>query len=468
MLTSPLPVVLNRELPVPLRVQLARQIRDLVTGGTLSAGDRLPSTRSLAADLDVSRAVVEQAYDQLFAEGWLETRRGAGTFVAAAALALWTGSSSGLVVPTEVRSRRGRASPTGVTGPRLIRFDTGTPWTSDRMEAGWRRAWREVSATTPPRGYPDARGLPELREALCRHLARTRGLTCSPEEVVLTHGTGDGLRHLLSVLPGGEIAVEDPGYRAAVLAAQDAGRTVRDVPVDDAGLDTDALEASGGGLGAVYVTPAHQHPLGVTMSAARRVALLDRARAAGAVVVEDDYDSEFRYDVAPLPALAALDRDRVVYLGTASKAVSPGLRLGWLVGPAALVADLTARRQETHDVTSWPVQRAYLAMLQDGYVDRRVRAARRVYAARGALVRERLGGLGATSAAAGMYVTLALTATRERAAATAARQAGYDVPVLSAYTRSAKRHGLVLGFGGCTDAQLDGVLDVLATALEVG
>ncbi|CUR58195.1 Transcriptional regulator, GntR family with aminotransferase domain [metagenome] len=442
-----LPVRLDRRRATTLGAQLAGQIRDLITTGTLEIGDRLPSTRGLAADLGVSRAVTEQAFDQLLAEGWLEARRGSGTYVAAA----------GHVAPTPTsRSAAPAAEP-------AFRFDTGTPWIDPRHAAGWRRAWREVAADRPPAGYPDPAGLSELREALCLHLARTRGLRCTPDEVALTNGTTDGLRHLLATLPPGPVAMEDPGYRAAANVVLDSGRDLVDVPVGDDGLRVDRLDTA---VQALYVTPAHQHPLGITMSATRRLALLERAGALDAVVIEDDYDSEFRYDVAPLPALASLDRDRVVYLGTASKSVAPALRLGWLVAPVAVVREITARRDRTHDLVPWPVQRAFLAMLREGYVDRVVRSARRVYAQRSRQVMEAIGDFGTVAPSpAGMYLTLQLDQGAAERAATTARAAGFDVPLLSDYSRTAGRHGLVLGFGGCSDAQLDAVLGHLRASL---
>jgi GntR family transcriptional regulator/MocR family aminotransferase len=449
---APLPLRLERDRRTPLGVQLATQVRDLITAGTLGTGDRLPSSRALAADLGVSRAVAEQGYDQLLAEGWLETRQGSGTYVAASAhLAPVTGG-------TRVGVRAGASST-----PSLVKFDSGSPWIDPRHAAGWRRAWRDVAAATPPAGYPDPRGLPELREALATQLARTRGLACSPDQILVTTGTTDGLRLLMDALPPGPVAVEDPGYRAAVRVVRLAGRDVADVPVGAAGIEVGAVPY---GVRAVYVTPAHQHPLGMTMSASTRLALLDRARELDAVVVEDDYDSEFRYDVAPLPALATLDPDRVVYLGTASKSVTPGLRLGWLVASPGVVDEIVGLRLLTHDVASWPVQRAYLSMLRDGHVDRLVRSARRVYADRSARVLARLGRFGEVhTPAAGMYLTLQLPADRARAAADAAAAAGFGVPLLGTYARSVSRPGLLLGFGGCTDAELDAVLDVLESSL---
>lgn len=438
-----LPVTLDRSRPGSLGTQLSGRIRALVVAGTLARGDRLPSSRALAADLGVSRAVTEQAYEQLLAEGWLEARRGAGTFVAA------TGAA-----PEALPPRR--------TAPRerpLVRLDAGTPWIDPRHAAGWRRAWREVSAARPPRGYDDPRGLPELRALLAERLGRTRGLAVDPDEVVVTNGTTDGLRHLLTVLPPGPVALEDPGYRAAVETVRGSVRAVRDLP---------ALEpvADLAGVAAAYVTPAHQHPLGRVMPGPDRVALLDAARAAEALVVEDDYDSEFRYDVAPVPALASLDRARVAYLGTAAKSVAPSLRLGWLVAPPALLDALNARRLVTHEGAPWPVQRAYLALLRDGYVDKVVRTARRVYAERAPRVEAALAPYARLAGpVAGMYSTWLLPQADALRAREAGRRAGFEVNLLSDYCRTATLTGLVVGFGGVTDDELDRALSVLSGAL---
>lgn len=438
-----LPVSLDRTARTALPVQLSGRIRDLVVGGTLARGDRLPSSRTLAAELGVSRSVAEQAYEQLLAEGWLEARRGSGTYVAA------TGAAR-----AAVPARRPSRNP-----PELVRLDAGTPWIDPRHVAGWRRAWREVSTARPPRGYDDPRGLPELRALLADRLARTRGLAVDPDELVVTNGTTDGLRHLLAALPAGPVAVEDPGYRAAVETIRGQGRPVLDVPVTAGFGDP-------GPWAAAYVTPAHQHPLGRVLPGPERVALLGAARATDAVVVEDDYDSEFRYDVAPVPALASLDRTRVAYLGTAAKAVAPSLRLGWLVPPPGLLDRINARRVITHDAAAWPVQRAFLALLRDGYVDKVVRTARRVYAERAPRVAAALSPYAeASGPVAGMYSTWLLPQPDALRAQEAARGAGFGVNLLSDYCRSARLTGLVVGFGGVTDDELDRALAVLTSVL---
>ncbi len=439
----PLPLRLDRASSLPLRTQLADQIREMVTSGSAAVGDRLPSSRALATDLGVSRALAEQAYDQLVAEGWLEGRHGSGTYVAASG--------------TPRSAHRRRAAPP--RPPLPLRLGTGTPWIDPRHAAAWRRAWRDVSSATPPRGYQDPRGLPELRVELAAHLARTRGLHADPEELLVTGGTVAGLRHLLAALPPGPIALEDPGYVAAAQAIVIAGRQVRDLPAR--GPHTDLT-----GCVAAYVTPAHQHPLGPVMSGPDRLTLLASARTAEALVIEDDYDSEFRYDVAPVPALASLDRERVAYLGTASKSVLPSLRLGWLVPPAELLGTVNRIREVTHDAVPWPVQRAFLSLLRDGYVDKVVRSARRVYAARAPRVEAALAPYGEIAGpVAGMYATVLMPVERAARAHRAALAAGFEVPLLVDNCRSNRLGGLVLGFGGCTDEELDRALAVLVDAL---
>jgi GntR family transcriptional regulator / MocR family aminotransferase len=443
----PVPVTLDRTSDVPLARQLASGVRDHVVAGTLPVGRRLPSTRALAIDLGVSRSVTEQAYDQLTAEGWLVGRRGSGTYVAAGASSI-------------SRPPRRRSSYSTPRRRGLLRLDTGTPWIDPRHRAAWRRAWREVSVATPPRGYDDPAGLPELRVELAAHLARTRGLVCDPDEILVTSGTIGGLTQVLAALPPGPVAHEDPGYRAAVAAIRGAAREVRDVPAAEPVTDLE-------GCAAAYVTPAHQHPLGPVMAGADRLSLLAAARAAGAVVVEDDYDSEFRYDVAPVPALAGLDRDVVAYLGTTSKTVAPSMRLGWLVPPRALHGAIVARREITHDTASWPVQRAFVSLLRDGYVDRVVRSARRVYAARAERVVSAVSGVvDLFGPVAGMYATLRMPQARALRVAELARSEGFEVPLLSDYCRTARLTGVILGFGGCTDEELDRALGAIVRALS--
>ena len=216
-----------------------------------------------------------------------------------------------------------------------------------------------------------------------------------------------------------------------------------------------------------YVTPAHQHPMGRVMPATDRLTLLDAARAGDAVVVEDDYDSEFRYDVAPVPALASLDPERVGYLGTAAKSVSPSLRLGWLVPPEHLLAPIVRLREETHDTPPWPTQRAFLSLLREGYLDQVVRSARRVYAERAPRVAAALSPYAEPAGpVAGMYSTWLLPARVAVAVRDEAAAAGFGINLLADYCRSARVAGLVIGFGGVSGTDLEQALGVVVGVLQ--
>jgi len=340
------------------RAQLEDRLRELVRDGTLPAGGRLPSSRALANDLEVSRRLVVDAYAQLLAEGYLLARPGAGTYVAATA-----------GIADEVPSLKPLGTP---------RFDffPGAPDLASFPRALWLRALREVLRSAPPSAfaYPDVQGAVELRRALAAYLRRVRGVVVEPGAIVICAGATQGLALLGRALVAHgtrAIAVEDPGLppHRAVLAA--AGLEVQGASVDDQGLDIGTVRAS-----AVLATPAHQCPTGVVLSPGRRAELIAWARAGG-LVIEDDYDAEFRYDRAPLGALQGLAPDRVVYLGTASKTLAPGLRLGWLVVPAWLI-DRVVEAKLLADLGSPTIEQLALAwLLQTAAYDRHLRKARR-------------------------------------------------------------------------------------------
>lgn len=454
-------IELDRRAPVPLAQQIARAVRDAIARRRIAAGDRLPSTRALGTDLGVSRAVVQQAYDQLLAEGWTEGRRGAGTYVAdVAALAPQSATRTG------APARPAHAEP----APGLINLRPGVPWGERTASASWRRAWRTVSATPMPAGYPDPRGLLALRTEVSAYLGRARGISCTPDEVVITEGTTHGFRLLLGALakPDWRVAVEDPGYPSAVAAVQGQRLGLADVPVDRHGVDVAALESVRPEPQLVYVTPSHQYPMGVAMGAGRRHALIRWARSKGALVVEDDYDSEFRYDVAPLAALVELDRDRVVYLGTSSKTFGPGLRLGWLVASPDRVEQIVKHRRSITDVPSWPVQTAYRTLLAEGYVDTVVRRERKRYSARSDRICRALEPFGdVTGRNAGLHVTLRLRPGIDVTVRDQLRQAGVEVRLLSDFSRSkGEPCGLVIGYGGVSDDDLDRALQAVVRALR--
>ncbi|WUJ73944.1 PLP-dependent aminotransferase family protein [Kribbella soli] len=450
---SSLPLTIDRTAGLPLHLQLAEQFRAAVLDGRLQAGHRLPSTRDLARDLSVSRSVTQAAYDQLHAEGWIEGRTGAGTFVTD-------------VVPLQPAVRRHTPHPANPDAE-LLTLRPGIPYIAPKPDPGWRRAWREVSTQSPPRGYDDAAGLPALRAALADHVGRVRGIACGPENVLVTNGTVHGLRLLLTVTrqPGDRIAIEDPGYLNAVVAARDHRLEIVDVPVDADGLRVGTLTDD---AAVVYVTPSHQYPLGGRLPVARRNELIRWARRTGAQLIEDDYDSEFRYDVAPLPALAQLDLERVVHLGTLSKTLSPALRLGWLVASEEMVDRLATFRANSGDWPGWPMQAALLAMLRDGYLDQAVRRGRRLYADRRTHAVAVLSPYGQVIGQdAGLHVTLLLPDDADdlRIAA-AAREAGVVVAPLSEYRRSVPGPpGLVIGYATPSTSDLHRALTILTEVL---
>ncbi|KQU03716.1 GntR family transcriptional regulator [Rhodococcus sp. Leaf7] len=462
-----LPLCVDRSSSRPLPLQIADALRDAMSGGVLAPGSRLPSTRALASDLGVSRGVVDQAFDQLAAEGWTEGRAGSGTFV-----------GSDIPAPTAPRIVTTTPSPdTGTPQTPSIALRPGIPWTPPSATAAWRRAWRTAGADTSPHAYPDPAGPLALRRSVSSLLARARGLTVEPDRVVITTGATHGLTlALAAVRADGSagngmkpvLAMEDPGYRTAASAAIAMGWTLHDVPVDAGGITVDALASAPRGTRAVYVTPSHQYPTGGTLDVGRRAALIDFARRHDTVVVEDDYDSEYRYDVAPLPALAHLDPDRVVYLGTIAKTLGAGVRLGWMVVPAALVRPVLDHRVAVGDFPSTPLCTAMTSLLDDGEWDRTVRAARRRYRDRDAAVRDSLSEFGELRGlGAGMHTTLILTPDRAEAVARGAARQGVEIPTVAPSARTnVGVGGLVIGYGRVDEAELRRALAVLADELR--
>jgi GntR family transcriptional regulator/MocR family aminotransferase len=455
-----LPIVVDRADGDPLAAQVSTQVRAAVTHGALHAGDRLPSTRDLAATLGVSRTVVTTAYASLFAEGWLEGRHGSGTYVADVASA----------PPAPARAPADADAP----GPRepapgagsLVELRPGIPWAAGIDPAAWRRAWR-YAGSQPPSPWPDPHGLPELRAELAAYLRRSRALSVSPADVLVTRGVSGGLALLAAALlsPGDKAGVEEPGYPAAREVLTRAGAQVVPCRVDAHGVVPEELP---GDLRLLYTTPAHQYPLGGRLPVGRRQALTAWARKTGAVVVEDDYDSEFRYDVGPLPALYSMDPEVIVYLGTASKALTPAVGAGWLVASPALVERIARLRPDLGERMPEPVQHALLALLSSGDLERHIRRMRLEYARRRAAIVEALTPpcrlLGDT---AGLHVVLELPAglPPELVVAEAARQ-GVGLYALDRYFAGPPSiSGLILGYGATPLTQVRRAAAVLATLL---
>jgi GntR family transcriptional regulator/MocR family aminotransferase len=486
-LPAGLPVVVDRATGSPLAVQISGQLQTAVTGGALRAGDRLPSSRDLAATLGVSRTVVTNAYARLFAEGWLEGRHGSGTYVADVTLPPVKAPA-----PGPGRERGPGSAPPGVPGDRertgvprrqpvppagpvprtdLIDLQPGVSWADGIEPAVWRRAWRQAGAHLPSR-WPDPHGLPELREEIAAYLRRSRGLAVTPDQVLVTQGVSSGLALLADAVltPGDKAGVEEPGYPTGREVLRRAGARVVPCRVDAHGIVPGELP---GDFRLLYTTPAHQYPLGGRLPVNRRQALVAWARATGALVIEDDYDSEFRYDVGPLPTLHSMDPDVIVYLGTASKVLATAFGAGWLVAPPALVDELAAMRPRLGARIPEPVQHAVLALLRSGDLERHVRKVRLEYARRRAALVDGLAHPDRDTAAgprktaervpfrllgdtAGMHVVLELPAgypAAQLVEAAAAR--GVAVYTLDRYFAGPPTmSGLILGYGTATLPQV--------------
>jgi GntR family transcriptional regulator / MocR family aminotransferase len=461
---------IEREADEPLFRQVYIHARSAILARKLRSGAKLPSTRWLAAQLEISRSCVIEAYEQLLAEGYTEGKIGSGTFVA-------------VDLPTIERSTRRGADPKPKTQPRLtqrarefadavpaadslrVPFDTGC----SSMDAVTVATWASInrrSLTTIDEvhlSYSDPRGILQLRSQIAEYLRAARGANCEPDQVIVTSGTQQGLYLALRVALDGqdEIWMEDPCYEPAYRAAISAGLRVRSVPVDAEGLLVSEGIRSAPRAGAAIVTPSHQYPLGMVLSMRRRLELLDWARDRSAWIIEDDYDSEFRYAGRPLAALQGLDEnDRVIYLGTFSKSLFPGLRLGYAVVPRFLVKAFTGARYLTDRHPPTLSQDILAKFMSDGHYSAHIRRVRSAYrSARDVLISElkrKASGLSVESPEQGRHVVGYMQHGRsDTAVSRAARNAGMMVrPLSNLYKRSPRRSGLLLGFAGFSPVEI--------------
>jgi len=461
-----------------LTARIYRQLLDAIIDGRLRAGERLPPSRELARRLDVARNTVAVAYERLLAEGFLVARVGNGTYVSEAA-------------PVATQSRRApsghdvrprpiwRTLPVGTTKPSpLYNFSVGVPDAALFPLETWRRlVGREVRRATVGSGqYGDPAGHEPLRAAIARYASVAHSVRAGADDVIVTQGAQQAIDLVGRVVvePGDLVAVEEPGYRQARLVFETLGARVAPVPVDADGLDVAAIPS---GVRLVYTTPSHQFPTGVPMSLARRGALLDWARAEGALVIEDDYDSEFRYSRRPLEPLQSIDREgRVIYIGTFSKTLLPLLRIGYLVAPASLQPALGAAKWIADRHGEIFTQAALARFLEEGLLARHVRKATRVYAERHELVLDLLerdfgDWLEAVPSSAGLHVCArSRTGTALDIEAVVARAAERDVAVesLAGYcAKSPGQSGLVIGYGAIDASRIGPGLRRLVSAFEL-
>ncbi|MEU5719206.1 PLP-dependent aminotransferase family protein [Streptomyces sp. NPDC020403] len=444
-----------------VRSGLVNALRDAVRGGRLAPGTRLPSSRTLATDLGVARNTVADAYAELVAEGWLTARQGSGTSVARRAV-------PPRAATRPVRSRQERRP--------VHNLMPGSPDLSAFPRAAWLKASRRALTAAPDEafGYADPQGRVELRTVLADYLARARGVYADPERIVVCSGFVHGLTLMGSVLRRHrvrEVAVESYGLDIHRNLLTGAGLRTPCLPVDGFGARTGEL---GGmrGVGAVLMTPAHQFPTGVPLRPDRRAAAIDWARSGTGLILEDDYDGEFRYDRQPVGALQGLDPERVVYLGTSSKSLAPGLRLAWMVLPQRLVGEVCEAQNGVGGVPGTLDQLTLAEFMRSGAYDRHVRSVRLRYRRRRdqlvEALAERAPDCRVSGIAAGLHAVLRLPEGTEQSVVRAAAWQGLALERLSRFRhREAEpvRDGLVIGYGSPSESGWAGALDALCRVL---
>jgi GntR family transcriptional regulator / MocR family aminotransferase len=452
-----LPVELDRARDLPLHEQIERAVRDGIRSGRLEPGARLPSTRGLAAELGISRGVVSAAYDQLAAEGYLTMRQGAPVRVALA-----------------VRRAAVRPAARSLRATHRYDFDPGRPdlagFPRERWGRSLRAAWRDSPFDAV--GYGDPRGAPALRTALATYLGRVRGAAADPEHVLICGGFMQGFSLTCRWLRdrGVErVALEDPGWHTHRLIVEQAGLEVAPIGVDPDGLRVDELEATD--AAAAVVTPAHQFPTGAVLSRERRAALIEWAERHERLILEDDYDAELRYDRVAVGALQGLAPERVLYIGSASKRLTPGMRLGWMLMPSWLAWPLVSAKAIEDGGSEVIGQLALADFVSRGELDRHLRRMRLCYQSRrDALLRalaRHVPDARAGDHAAGLYELVELPDDVDEArtvAAAASRGVGVEGLRLHRFT-SGGRPGLVLGFGGLPEPAIEQGVRLLAAAL---
>ncbi len=480
-LSPELLVRLDRSASQPLRAQLEASLREAIRGGRLRAGERLPSSRELARALGVSRGMVQDCYGQLLAEGYLTSRTGSATRVAGiSGQQAGDRPAAGPAVVSRPAPWLGRHPP---APPLIADFEPGVPDLSSFPRNDWAWAVKQActQAASADLGYGDPRGSSVLREVLAGYLRRVRAAAVSPARMIISTGFAQGISLVLRALArqGGVtcVAFEDPGYGSAqadetVRAVLAIGIDVAYVPVDEQGLVVGELAASG--AQAVVVTPAHQSPTGVVLSPARRHALTDWARRGGGYVIEDDYDSEFRYDKEPVGALQGLAPDRIFLIGTASKALAPAVRLGWVHAPSALAAAVAAEKEMSDRGSCTLDQLALATLLTTGRYDRHLRRMRTVYAARRTALTDAFATYAPrvqlTGLAAGFQAVAPLPpGADETAVIAAARERRVGLHGIGAYRGNpgtAAPPALVMGFGNVRERAIEpaiaGVADLLS------
>lgn len=461
---------------------LTASLRDAIVTGSLRPGARLPATRRLATEIALSRNTVSIAYDRLLAEGLLEAKVGAGTFVTETL----TRPQQVTSVPPSRRLAQRALDILPRPGERP-RADAARPLTPGLPDLSlfphevWGRLMARYWRQRPTLGYENPAGLLTLRQAVAGYIGATRGVGCHPDQVMITNGTQGAIHAVVLALlePGESTWLENPGYRQMARALFLGNARPVAVPVDEQGLSVAAGMALAPQARLAIVSPSHQYPTGVTMSLARRIELLDWAQQSDAWIIEDDYDGEYRYEGAPVKALKSLDRDgRVIYVGTFSKLLAPGLRLGFMVLPDALIDPMRAVRDAIDLGVGTPSQAVFAEFIGNGHLGAHIRRSRAAYDARRQLVLKACeslpGVIGLSGTEAGLHLLCRLRQTPDQAVVALARERGLGVAALSGYRQTlamgerapAVGQGLVIGYANAACDVLEESLSVLAQCLR--
>jgi GntR family transcriptional regulator/MocR family aminotransferase len=469
------PIALDPSRKIAMYRQLYEWFQQAILGGQLRPGQRVPSTRNLAAELKISRIPVSSAYEQLHAEGYLETFVGAGTCVSRSipddALRPAVGkirNTSHVSKSNTLRKVSGRVAlmrvPAQTWSNKLVAFRVSLPALEHFPTRVWSKLVNRYSRkpTRQLMAYGDAKGYVPLREAIAEYLGAARAVRCEPSQILVTTGSQQGLQLSAQVLldANDRVWIEEPGYPGARQALIMAGAQLIPVPVDHEGLNVAEGIHRARRAHAVYITPSHQYPLGVTMTATRRMLLLNWAQRSGAWIIEDDYDSEYRLGGRPIASLQGLDTDaRVIYIGTFSKVMFPALRLGYIVAPKDLADAFSTARDATDQFSSTLYQAAMTDFIREGHLARHIRRMRILYMQRRTAlveaIHKQMGDeLEVIGAEAGMHlVALLRPGVSDVAISRRATERGISaMPLSSCYAKPPVRGGLILGYGG-TDAR---------------
>ncbi|WP_428943634.1 PLP-dependent aminotransferase family protein [Pantoea sp. FN060301] len=454
-----------------LREKLCVTLRRLIGSGALRMGERLPSSRLMAADLALSRVTVEAAYAQLESEGYLLRKSGKGTFVAVSLPPPRRATRTPPPVAVQLSARGKQIVATGGCRDPLFpqAFASGSPDLRAFPHDIWRRLMNQRLRhhSEALMRYGDPQGLPELRDAVASYLAQSRGVQCSAEQVVILTSSQQALQMIALLLcdDGDEVWLEEPAYAGARNAFISAGAAASGIAIDSEG----AVLPDASPPGLVYLTPSHQYPTGITMSLQRRLAWLDYARRRGCWLIEDDYDSEFYYDAQPMPAMQGLDKGgRTLYLGTFSKALFPSLRLAYLVVPPALVEPLCRLRSVMDGHSAQIVQAVTADFIHNGYFQAHLRLMRKLYASRRELLltelETKLGeNLIPLSQGCGLQMTVTLPQGGEQRLTEEARAVGLILPRLSPlYAGTPQQEGWLLGFSALQRTEIVQAVNKLA------